>query len=407
MEPRLDCTVCRPTVSIVLFLRGHRYRFMRTRLALVASSLVLAGACSSSTSSYSSSSPAAASASRTALSSPTVSAHADLGQFAAIYGSGMGGQSLAVVGSDGSLHGQVSQLGRFGGDVVPPFASTTNDATYYLNGNGLMRLQPGGTPVHIRDLPGSSSVRVAFAVSPDDKRIAIATLTSAPTSSSPSPDVPKYLGMKLFVEDLDGSNHVDIFSSTTVAEWPVGWHGSDLVIAVGAGLYGFGGSLTPYPYFAFDGIHVADSTTGRRTATLCAGLPAVGLATSRGVLCAKTNGLGPTITTPVAMALSDWSGKETDLGVSCIYGGLQPAGDDIACDTNSGGFVMSPDGAEQPLPTPSTGPDPYNLVCWVGHDHLLLTSRYVGAVLYDIAARTTQQLDIRADMSVGAIPGGF
>jgi hypothetical protein len=381
---------------------------MRTRLALVACSLVLAGACSSGTSSYSSSSPAAASASRTtALSSPTVSAHADQDQFALIYGSGMGGQSLAVVGSDGRLYGQVSQLGRIGGDVVPPFASATNDAIYYLNGDGLMRLQPSGTPTHIRDLPGSSNVRVAFAVSPDDKRIAIATLTSAPTSSSPSPDVPKYLGMTLFVEDLDGSNHVDIFSSTTVAEWPVGWHGSALVIAVGAGLHGFGGSVTPYPYFAFNGIHVADSTTGRRTTTLCAGLPAVGLGTSKGILCAKANGLGPTTITPVAMAFSDWSGKETDLGLSCIYGGLQPAGDDIACDTNSGGFVVSPDGTKQAFPIPSTGPDPYNLVCWVGHDHLLLTSRYVGTVLYDIVARTTQQLDIRADMTVGAIPGGF
>jgi len=381
---------------------------MRVRLALVAAALVFAEACSSSTSSYSSSGPAAASASRTtAFSSPPASAHADQDQFAVVYGSGMGGQSLALIGSDGRLHGQVSQLGRFGGDVVPPFASTTNDAVYYLNGNGLMRLQPGGTPVHIRDLPGSSSVRVAFAVSPDDKRIAIATLTSATTSSSPSPNVPKYLGMKLFVEDLDGSNHVDVFSSTTVAEWPVGWHGSELVIAVGAGLYGFGGSLTPYPYFAFDGIHVADTATGRRTATLCAGFPAVGLATSKGILCAKASGLGPTTITPVAMALSDWSGNETDLGVSCIYGGLQPAGDDIACDTNGGGFVVSPDGAQRPFPTPSTGPDPYHLVCWVGHDHLLLTSPYVGTVLYDIVAGTTQQVDIRADMTVGAIPGGF
>lgn len=394
-------------MSIVLFSFGNRFCFMRTRLALVAF-LVLAGACSSSTSSYSPSSPAAASASRTtAPSSPTVSAHAAQDQFAVVYGSGMGGQSLAVVGTDGRLHGQVSQLGRIGGDVVPPFASATNDAVYYLNGNGLMRLQPGGTPEHIRDLPGSSSLRVAFAVSPDDKKIAIATLTFAPTSSSPSPTGPKYLGMKLFVENLDGSNHLDIFSSTTVAEWPVGWHGPDLVIAVGAGPYGYGGSLTPYPYFASDGIHVADSTTGRRIATLCGGLPAVGLGTSKGILCAKASGLGPTTITPVAMAFSDWSGKETDVGLSCIYGGLQPGGDNIACDTNSGGLVVSPDGAEQPFPTPSTGPDPYNLVCWVGHDHLLLTSRYVGTVLYDIVARTTQQIDIRADMTVGAIPGGF
>jgi len=41
---------------------------------------------------------------------------------------GRGGESLAVVGTDGRLDGQVSLLGRIGRDLVPPFASTTNDA---------------------------------------------------------------------------------------------------------------------------------------------------------------------------------------------------------------------------------------------------------------------------------------
>ena len=382
---------------------------MRTRLGLL-TALILGTACSSAPASYQPASSAAASASRTgALPSPTASAQPDQDHFAAVYGSGMGiGQTLTIIGADGRLHGQVvNQLGRIGGDVQPPYTSTTNSAVYYLDGNRLMRLEPDGTPVHIRDLPGSSTVRVAFAVSSDDKRIAIALLTYGPTPS-PGPGVtgPKYVGMKLYVEDLDGSHHVDLFSSSTAFEWPVGWHGSDLVVAVGSNVYG-GGSLVPYPYYAFNGIHVADSTTGVRKAVLCGGQPAVGLGTSKGILCAKANGLGPTTITPVPMAFSDWSGNETDLGLNCIYSGLQPAGDDFACDTNSGGFVVSPGGAQQPFPKPSTGSDPYNLVCWVGHDHLLLTSRSVGTVLYDIVTRSTQQIDVRADWTVGAIPGGF
>jgi len=386
---------------------------MRTRLALVASALVLGAACSGNTSSNISSSPAAASAPRTiAPSGPTASPPSNPAQFAVVLTysgpASPGGSILTIVGQDGRSYGQT----RVGDDVSPPpLASTTNDAVYYLNGQALMRMQPGGAPAHIRDLPGSPSTRMAYAVSPDDKRIAIAILTFATTSSSPSPTLPKYLGMKMFVEDLNGSNHVDIFSSATVAEWPVGWHGSDLVIAIGAGPYGFGGSLIPEPYFAAAGIHVADSATGQRRATLCGGLPAVGLGTSRGILCAKGNGLGPTTITPVPMALSDWKGQETDLGISCINGGLQPAGDDIACDTNSGGFVMNPDGEKQSFPAPS-GPavgfgDWYSFVGWVGHDHLLLWSRAAPTVLYDIATGISQQVDVRPDVMIGAIPGGL
>jgi len=395
----------------VLFPPRYRYRFMQTRLGLIAA-FVLGAACSGGTSSSMSNSPAAASAPRTAAPSTPTAAASNQDQFAVIFTSSgpaaPGGSILTIVGPDGRFYGQT----RIGDDVSPPpFASTTNDAVYYLNGQALMRLQPGGTPMRIRDLPGGTSVRMAFAVSPDDKKIAIAILTFAASSPGPSSTAPKYLGMKLFVEDLDGSHHVDLFSSTTVAEWPVGWHGSDLVIAVGAGLNGYGGSLIPDPYFAYAGIHVADAATGQRKATLCGGLPAVGLGTSKGILCAKENGLGPTTITPVPMAFSDWSGKETDLGLSCINGGLQPAGDDIACDTNSGGFVVNPDGAKQPFPTPS-GPavgwgDSYSLVGWLGHDHLLLWSREAPTVLYDIVAGTTQQVDVRPDAMVGAIPGGL
>jgi hypothetical protein len=400
-------------VPTVLFLRGHRYCTMRTPLVLLGSALVLGAACSSNTTSNISNGPAAASVPRTiAPPSPTASTPSNQAQFAVIFTSSgpaaPGGSILTIVGEDGRSYGQT----RIGDDVSPPpFASTTSDAVYYLNGQALMRLQPGGTPVHVRDIPGSSNVRTAFAVSPDDKRIAIAVLTFATTSSSPSPTLSKYLGMKMFVEDLNGSNHADIFSSATVAEWPVGWHGSDLVIAVGAGAYGFGGSLIPGPYFAAAGIHVADSATGQRKATLCGGLPAVGLGTSKGILCAKGNGVGPTTITPVPMAISDWSGKEIDLDLSCINGGLQPAGDDIACDTNGGGFVVGPGGERQSFPTPS-GPavgfgDSYSFVGWVGHDHLLLWSRAAPTVLYDIETGTSQQVDLRPDAMIGAIPGGL
>lgn len=94
---------------------------------------------------------------------------------------------LAIVGADGHIHGKATARYRSGNEEFPPTVSTTNDALFYLDGNSaLMRLQPGGTPVHVRDLPGTASVRVAFAVTPDDKRIAFATLTYGPTPSGPT-----------------------------------------------------------------------------------------------------------------------------------------------------------------------------------------------------------------------------
>jgi hypothetical protein len=300
------------------------------------------------------------------------------------------------------MYGHVSPRDRSGGFITIPSVSTSNSAVYYLDGDAaLMRLRPGGSPEHVRDLPGTASVPAAFAVSPDDRRIAIALLTyDAKVGSS-------YRGMKLYVEDLDGSHHVDLFASSTVAEWPVGWHGTDLVIAVDVtGSTARGGSLTPYPYFALGGIHVADSMTGIRKATLCGGLPAVGLGTPDGILCAKGNGIGPTIVTPVPMTHSDWSGKETPIDLSCIYGGLQPNGKVIACDTFKG-VELSGAGSKQTLPAPSVGPDPYTFVCWVGHDHLLLETRWIGATLLDVRTGATQTIDTRADWIAGAIPGAL
>jgi hypothetical protein len=259
-----------------------------------------------------------------------------------------------------------------------------------------MRLRPGGVPEHLRDFPATTSVHAAFAVSPDDQRIAIALLTYGPTPTGPESGTANYQGMKLSVEDLDGSHHVDLFSSSTVAEWPVGWHVSDLVIAVSSPQIG-GLGLDPYPYYAFAGIHVVDSLTGARKATLCSGSAVLGLATSAGILCAAPGGL----------AESDWAGHVTPMGLQCSSAQLQPGGADIVCGAFGQAPFVSSAGTRHPLPAPSLGPDPFTPLCWVGHDHLLLKSPYTGPVLFDVGTGTTHTADILADWTVGAIPGGL
>jgi hypothetical protein len=194
--------------------------------------------------------------------------------------------------------------------------------------------------------------------------------------------------MKLYVEDINGANHIDLFSSPTVAEWPIGWHGTELVIAVSSPeIPGLG--LDPYPYYAFAGIHVANASTGVRIASLCAGDAVLGLATTAGILCAAPNGV----------VESDWAGHLTTTSLQCSSAQLQPGGTDIACAAfGATPFVWSA-GNQTPLPAAP--------ICWVGHDHLVLKSSSGAAELFDIRNGSTQSVNALADWVVGAIPGGL
>lgn len=52
--------------------------------------------------------------------------------------------------------------------------------------------------------------------------------------------------MKLYVEDIAGTNNNQILSSTTNYVWPVGWHNGPLVLATGAPLSQQGIVANPY-----------------------------------------------------------------------------------------------------------------------------------------------------------------
>jgi hypothetical protein len=72
--------------------------------------------------------------------------------------------------------------------------------------------------------------------------------------------------LSIYVQDLAGGNRVDLFNSTTVSEWPIGWNRGQLVIAIGPGAYVQ--YTVDNPYWAVEGYHVADATSGRRLAAI-------------------------------------------------------------------------------------------------------------------------------------------
>ena len=249
-----------------------------------------------------------------------------------------------------------------------------------------MRLRPGGAPEHVRDLPGTPSQHAVFAVSADDRRVAVALLKYGPTPSGPGLASPNYQGMTLSVEDLTGGNHVDIFSSATAAEWPVGWRGTDLVVAAGEPqTTGLG--LNPIPYYALKGLHLVDAATGVRKGALCEGSPALGLATTGGIVCALPGGA----------AIADWSGHNSPIGESCMTALLQPVGKSVACGDSAGNFIIAA-GSRRKLPAPP--------IAWIGSGHVLLGSA-AGRLLYDVTSSTARSLDLPATYQLAAIPGGF
>jgi hypothetical protein len=128
-------------------------------------------------------------------------------------------------------------------------------------GSEVRYLAPDGTTGIATHIALGASEQAGFAVSPDDARIAVAVF-----SYTPLPDG-SYKGMRLYVEDLSGGgHHADIFSSTTVAEFPIGWTSGRLILAVSEP--GCCKALTVNPYDATS-YHVVDPATGARLAALC------------------------------------------------------------------------------------------------------------------------------------------
>lgn len=166
-----------------------------------------------------------------------------------------------------------------------PLVMSSNARAYFLDGDSdVGYLTPDGhtgTAVH---LPADAHVRYAVAVSPDDSRIAVASLDYLGTGSYPKPDV----SLDIFVQDLSGSNRVDLFTSSSVTEWPIGWHDGHIVIAVGPA--GIVQSAAPNPYFASE-YHVVDAATGARLATLGAGDCQYGPLVKSGTACLISGGI--------------------------------------------------------------------------------------------------------------------
>jgi hypothetical protein len=185
-----------------------------------------------------------------------------------------------------------------------PETSVSASRVYFLDGEADLRsLSPLGNVTLIRHLDVEANSNLAFAVSPDDRRIAVAIITYAAAGSTSA------FGLRLYAEDLLGGGHrTEVFTSNSTVEWPIGWRGGNVVLAIGDP-----GVLTGFnPYGAVE-YHLVDPATWTRQAVLtCSYGPLV----AAGSACWKSPSLGR----------QDWSGNTVNfrLDPAAALSRLQP-----------------------------------------------------------------------------------
>ncbi len=181
--------------------------------------------------------------------------------FLAIVG-GPKNSSVSLVASDGTVLATATvDLAPFRMHTQMSWTSASRTRLYYLNAGSEVRfLAPDGTSGTVTRIALGGAEQAGFAVSPDDSSIAVAVF-----SYTPLPDG-SYKGMRLYVEDLSGGHHADIFSSTTVAEFPVGWTSGHLILAVSEPRCCPAEPGNPYDASSY---HVVDPASGTRLVTLC------------------------------------------------------------------------------------------------------------------------------------------
>ena len=237
---------------------------------------------------------------------------------------------------------------------TPAPIRTSNSRLYYLDGdNDVHSLAPDGTTGIATRLPGDTHVRSTFAVSPDDRRIAVSVLDYS--KSPPS--------LRLYVEDLgSGTNHVEIFSSTRLFVWPVGWHSCQLVVGVGE--KPIAGDLSdPFNPYGATSYHVVDAATGNRLAT-------IGDAS-----CKPTGPLDPAGTACASgeyVSVLDWTGRATLTGLPDGGGGVwgaavDPGGVNVAICCSMAGLFLNIGGAM------TYHEDLWGWPMWIDEDHLLVS----------------------------------
>lgn len=172
---------------------------------------------------------------------------------------------VSLIGPDGKVTAASAAVtvpanvtcGDTAGGVVPQPISASNTRVYYMDAGGVVRfLTPNGDSGRATSVPTGASTRSMFSVSPDDTRIVVIVEQFKTGGAS----------TRMYIEDLNGGgNHIELYTeSGSYGLWPIGWHGSMVVVAKVPTCTQGGGPACcgPIEY------HVVDASTAVRSVTM-------------------------------------------------------------------------------------------------------------------------------------------
>lgn len=293
-----------------------------------------------------------------------------------------------------SVHSRDTRFVALGNNTDTPFLSPVSASAvhlFYIEGQTTIReLGADGSTRVVTHIPGSSHTRSAFAVSPDERQIAVAVMDFSPAPHAVSPEGGPFpfpvfgppVRERLYIEDLHGGHHHEIFSATAGGYeadlvWPIGWIAGALVLAVGPEGSQQGNAN---PYSAWFGYHVVNAHTGIRLANVCGGSHPTG-----GSGWWATGSVGPagTVCTKLGTAnevyAQDWQGRCALFPLSrADYSTvLSPDGAWIASlDKNFNLLLASRNGRRVPLNLSEVQP-----LGWLDAHHFLATGGGYGSSL--------------------------
>jgi hypothetical protein len=107
--------------------------------------------------------------------------------------------------------------------LEPPYVSTSRDRIYVLDGDSTIKeVGLNGTSRTVMSLNVPPMVRAAFAVSPDNRMVAVALIDFRDSTNS-----------VLYVEPLGGGPRINLTTPAVGLAWPIGWRDGMVVLATG------------------------------------------------------------------------------------------------------------------------------------------------------------------------------
>jgi hypothetical protein len=276
-------------------------------------------------------------------------------------------------------------------DAFLPTVSISDTRVYFPDGPTAVRyLGRDGSTGLATSLPNPTpKTRAVFSISPDDRRIAIGVFDWSGVGPMIS---------IVSAQDLNGGGHsIEVERSLILYGWPVGWHGSNLVLAR---IPAFGGAPNPNAATAYS---LVNPLTGESLADL-GGMtcPVVGPLSRAGTACVAAR--------CHCIIAADWSGNQNPTYTyaesnEMNWAALSPSGHAVLFSEIYGpktGIAIWRDGSVTFKGNYSSGPNQ-----WLDETHTIIRCQLGGcSTIEDLAGGTTLKVTLPGTI-VGVLPGGL